>query len=191
MGAIYREHQFIWQEGDKVNVSGSPINQSLRWNLFIEKWKKAARGLDVMVLGDLNLDFLKWGLPDSTHLRMVDKVKLEIETLGFSQMIQGVTRTWPGQPDSNVDHCWMNTPGRMISFKNLDRASSDHNLILVVFKTKIKSRNIHQIIKRDRKNFDCQEYVNAIKEIDWSELEESDNLDIMNDIFETKSKDHP
>ena len=97
IGAMYREHQLIWQDSDAVNESGSPLNQSLRWNQFIEKWKRAARGADVMVLGDLNLDFLKWGLPDGAHHRMVDKVKFE--TLGFSQMIQGVTRTWPGQPD--------------------------------------------------------------------------------------------
>ena len=82
----------------------------------------------------------------------------------------------------------MNTPGRLISYKNLDRAYSDHNLILVLFKTKLKATNIHEIIKRDRKNFDCQEYVNTVKEIDWSDLEASDNLDLMNDLFETKLK---
>ena len=188
LGAMYREHQFIWQNNDVMNESGSPQNQNRRWNLFVENWKRAATNSDVMVLGDLNLDFLTWGVPDGSHLRMVEKVKTQIETLGFSQMVQGVTRTWPGQPDSNLDHCWVNAPGRLISVKNLDRAASDHNLILVVFKTKIKTKNKHQIIKRDRKNLDTNEYVNLIKEIDWSDLLECENLDIMNDMFENRIK---
>ena len=65
-------------------------------------------------MGDVNLDFIKWINPEPGVAKMVEKVKNEIETLGFQQMIHGTTRTWKDQPDSNLDHVWMNNPGRLI-----------------------------------------------------------------------------
>ena len=71
---------------------------------------------------------------------MIDKVKSEIETLGFNQMIEGVMRTWPGQPNFNIDHCWLNIPWRLISYKNVERAFSDHNLVLVNLRMSTSSK---------------------------------------------------
>ena len=103
-------------------------------------------------------------------------------------MIPGVTRSWPGQPDSNLDHCWMNTPGRLVYFKNIDRSFSDHNLILVAFKTKNKIQDSHEFTKRERKDFDEVKYVNTIRDINWDELFNTESLELMNDIFDTKIK---
>ena len=59
VAGIYREHQFLNKE--KPNPSGTDQEQLRRWNIFLDKWRKAARGQDVTVTGDTNLDFLKWG----------------------------------------------------------------------------------------------------------------------------------
>ena len=73
IGAVYREHQLIWQEEE--NDSGSAQCQNERWNRLIDQWKRAARDSDVMVIGDLNLNHLKWGNPDQIQVRMIEKVK--------------------------------------------------------------------------------------------------------------------
>ena len=47
IGLVYREHQYIWQQQE--NDSGSMKNQRLRWNMFVDKWRRAAKGSNVMV----------------------------------------------------------------------------------------------------------------------------------------------
>ena len=92
LGCIYREHQFI--QLDTPGDSLSDENQLDRWNRFLSQWKAAARNTEVIVVGDTNLDFMRWGSPSSKVEKMVEKTKVEIETLGFHQMIAGVTRSW-------------------------------------------------------------------------------------------------
>ena len=91
-------------------IQDRDANQLARWNLFINSWKAASRISDVTVIGDLNLDFQRWGAPSIRVEKMVDKVKTDIETLGFHQIVEEVTRSWPDQPDSLLDHIWMNSP---------------------------------------------------------------------------------
>ena len=69
----------------------------------------------VVVIGDNNLDFLKWQQPEQKHEFMTDMVKDRIESLNFVQLIQTVTRTWRGQADSILDHIWTNDPSKVIS----------------------------------------------------------------------------
>ena len=183
IGFIYREHQFIWQ--DVPGNSVSPQQQQDRWNLFIEKWKlAAARNSDVIVLGDLNLDYLTWAQPHPGHIRMIDKVKVDIETLGFNQMIDGATIIWKDQPDSNIDHCWLNSPWRLNFYKNVDRAASDHNLILINLGMKFKLTNTQEFTRRDRKNLNVEDYKSKIAAMDWSAFDNCDNLEVLNNIFE-------
>ena len=47
-----------------------------------------------MVVGDMNLDFLKWGTPEQAHEHMVTDTKDNIETLGYMQIVEGATRFW-------------------------------------------------------------------------------------------------
>ena len=179
---VYREHSFVYP-GAPAN-SDSDANQDHRWHRFINNWKIAAVNNDVIVIGDTNLDYLRWTQPSQKHERMVQEMKDEIETLGFHQMIQGMTRAWSGQEDSLIDQCWMNSPGRLIYSKNVVRSFSDHNLIMVSFRTKNKLENRHEILKRERKNFDKIKYKNDIQSIDWSGFYESENIDYLNSFFE-------
>ena len=96
LAGYYREHQYILQ--DDRDDSGNPARQLDRLTKFVEAWKKAEKGNDVIVLGDVNLDYGKWSQPDQSHARMVDKIKNEVETLGFFQMVEKVTRCWKGSP---------------------------------------------------------------------------------------------
>ena len=137
---------------------------------------------DSMVFGYTNLDYFRWTLSESNHNRRVEKTKDEIETLGFHQMIHGVTRTWSSQPNSLIDQCC--TPQTNI-FKNIVRSFSYHNLLLVYFRTKNKIENKHNILRREKKNFDDIKYKKDIAAIDWNPFYDSDDLDFLNNFFVT------
>ena len=136
VGGIYREQHLLRQ--GTPNLTDAMNCQEDRWNRTVLSWKRASRNAECIVTGDLNLDFLNWDNP-LYNLRMIEKIKLEIETLGFVQLVQGFTRTWPGNEDSCVDHFWSNGPERIISVQNLVRAGSDHNLIMAVVRMERES----------------------------------------------------
>ena len=181
IGVIYREHRYILTEqGDDSN---SPTKQYERWKLFVNSWKRAAQTTEVIVMGDLNLDYARWLDPDTAHSRMVDLTKNEIETLGFHQQVSTTTRSWNGQPDSILDHVWTNAPGRLIYCKNIQRTFSDHHLQWVSFRTKEKIDTSHDFWKRERIFFDLNRYRLKMSNIDWNDFYESEDLEIKNSIF--------
>ena len=148
VGAIYREHRYLLQ--DDPGISASDHQQFLRWSKYIEKWKQSVKHGDVTVIGDTNLDFLRWGNPAQRQVKMVDKVKEEIEILGFHQMVSGVTRVWKDQPESLLDQIWMNAPNHLVYYRNVIRAFSDHNMIVMSFKTKETVQDKHEMVSRDK-----------------------------------------
>ena len=139
-----------------------------------------------MLIGDTNMDYVRWQNPDSAHLRMVQRTKEEMEPLGFVQIISGVTRTWRGQTDSLIDQCWLNRPQRLISQHNELRGSSDHNMISVIMRTKDKIHSPQVIRKRLWKFFSLTSYREEVKQIDWSPLTQSTDVNFMNNYFEQK-----
>ena len=183
IGMIYREHQYL--KSDTLENSLTPKKQLDRWKKFISSWKTAAvAGSDIMIMGDLNLDYSRWGQPEHNHLKMVDLVKEQIETLGFHQQVNKFTRSWNSQPDSTVDHVWMNTPQRLIYLKNLPRTFSDHHLLLLSFRTKDKIQNVQEFMKRERRDFNKIRYLKRMSDIDWTEFYQTEDLEIKNSIFE-------
>ena len=183
VGFFYREQQFL--RLDQSDDSLTPAKQLHRLRMFIETWKQAAAtGSDVLVLGDFNLDFSNWGQPKQSHTKMVDLIKNEIEILGFHQQTQGLTWSLNGQPESLIDHVWMNSPERLTYIKNIPRKFSDHNLIILSFRTKDKIKNNHDFLKRERKNFNLENYQLKMPQIDWREFYLAEDIDIMNSIFE-------
>ena len=115
---------------------------------------------------------------------MVDRVKSEMETCGFFQIIKGFTRTWPHQRDTAVDHCWSNSEDRVINHSNVVRAGSDHNVIAIRVRMKDRVLTRRVIEKRVRKNLDLDQLKRHMSEVDWTDLLESNNIDVINGIME-------
>ena len=113
-------------------------------------------------------------------------MKNEIETSGFCQLIDKVTRSWPGVPSSIVDQIWTDNPDCILSTSNTVRSASDHNVISAVVRTKNRKLHVHDMTRRDRKNFDLASYRDKIQAIDWSELYSSQDINVINDIFVSK-----
>ena len=69
---------------------------------------------------------------------------------------------------------------------NLVRASSDHNLIAVYVRMKDKIQMRQEVMVRDRRNMDAQRVKDIVIQIDWTQLYQATDINIMNDILETE-----
>ena len=139
-----------------------------------------------IVIGDTNLNKLTWDTPEQIHVPMVDQVKEEIETKKFLQVIENPTRFWNKTTSSLIDQVWLNCVEKMIEWKNTSRATSDHNVVSIVVKCKGANNNLGEHIKRSMKNWKADEYLDKMKNIDWTSLYMCDNIDIANNIFVEK-----
>ena len=168
LGGMYREQHLLLQQ--QPNNTNEPRFQLSRWKTFIECWKKAARGNKCILIGDLNLDYAKWNNQEYRHKKLVQITKDEMETLGFCQLVNTMTRFWPGCPPSLVDHIWTNAPGCIMSSTNSVRSASDHNMLTVTVRTKDRQEQEHDMTRRDRRHMDMESYKRRIKNIDWTEF---------------------
>ena len=138
------------------------------------------------MIGDTNIDYLRWQDPEASHQRLTDRTKDEVDTIGFTQVIEGHTRSWKGQQDSLVDKCWLNRPNRLISWVNEDRSKSDHNYIAVILRTKDKTFKNNEVHKRLWKNICPIKFKNEISNIDWGGFYDCNNIYLLNDTFENE-----
>ena len=182
VGGVYREHQMLLK--GKPNPTKTEEAQIDRWNKFLHGWKLASKDKMCILTGDTNLDYMRWQNPEQGHKKMVQRTKDIIEEAGHTQMVRGPTRCWPGQADSLVDQCWVSLPQRIVSCTNEVRASSDHNLVSTLVRTKDKLAGSQEILKRTWKNFSLDNFRLEVSQLDWTTFHETENLDILNTIFE-------
>ena len=165
IGGAYREHYLIRQP--EPNNSRDQINQEIRWNNFVGQWKSACNSGPTVVIGDINLDLLKWETPDQILENMVETVKTEIMTRNISQVINGPTRFWNGKAPSLIDHCWSNCVEKIYNIKNISRSTADHNVIGINFKMKGKIISSQEIKGRDRRNWSVEEFKRQLNIMSW------------------------
>ena len=182
IGGIYREHCILLKPKPNLTVSDSA--QLDRWNVFLASWKKASNDNMCCLIGDTNLDHIRWEDPDPAHIKMVDRTKYVIELAGFTQILCGITRTWRGQTDSLLDQCWVNNPQRIISHSNEKCGSSDHNFISVIIRTNDTFPAGQEMCKRVWKNFDPKVFRHQVSLIDWKDFYGTKNVELKNSIFE-------
>ena len=114
----YREWQLLGQ-ADRTSLS---IPEQLnRWTVLLDQWERALdTGLEVHLLGDLNINHCNWtntNLPASnqtTKLKsLIAALFSQVLTKGVSQMVVGPTRHWPGQVSTGLDHYYTNRPDKV------------------------------------------------------------------------------
>ena len=184
IGGIYREHKLLLQ-GYPNNTDDDDL-QARRWSKFIQQWITAARGSQCFVIGDTNLDTFKWDSPDQTHLPMVQQTKDKIQSLNFTQIVEGATRSWPDKADSQIDHVWTNSPEMVLSSRNLVRATGDHNLLVIEIKIKGTEPERIEIKKRNWKQLNLERFRETAAAINWEDMYSLTNLDQANSMFVDK-----
>ena len=120
------------------------------------------------MIGDFNLDFHKWGNPEQQAIYMTDLIKMNLETRGFVQTVEGITRHWPHTTSSLIDHCWTNCPERLLKSSNTTRGSSDHNIQEFSIRINGKDNKIKESIFRDKSKMNEQNLKMKMAAVDWT-----------------------
>ena len=184
VGGIYREHQQLGRINRDSTWMEKKLEQEGRWNTTIEQWLKAGKDRNTVVIGDINLDFLKWTQPDQFHEEMVEMTQNRIETAGYVQIIKEKTRTWRGQADSCLDHVWTNCHNKTLSHFNKTRGQSDHNVVGITVSTKNIKIGTNNMLKRTWKNFNKNRCLEKFKNGDWDRILNELNVDVANTMLE-------
>ena len=180
---LYREHQYLKQDSD---WSLQPIEQNRRWSTFLKQVDTARISSTCHIIGDVNLDYLKWDLPDYLHSQMITDAKNCLEGGGFFQLVSDVTRAWPGQTDSLIDHFWTNDVQKVLEVKNSVRSAGDHNVITAIIR--MKGSDVRQLDSRKRsfKNFDPVSFRQKLSLEQWEDIYEIEDVDLANDFIESR-----
>ena len=180
---LYREHQYLKQDSD---WSLQPIEQNRRWSIFLRQVETARITSTCHIIGDVNLDYLKWDVPDHLHLQMITEAKNCLEGGGFFQLVADVTRAWPGQTDSLIDHFWTNEVQKVLEVKNTVRSVGDHNVITAVIR--MRGNDVRQLDTRKRsfKKFDPVKFRQKLSSEQWDEIYEIEDVNLANDFIESR-----
>ena len=160
-----------------------PVEQNKRWLNFLRKVELAKLSDSCHIIGDVNLDFVKWNAPDFSQAQMISDSKDILEANGFCQLVKDVTRCWPGQTDSLIDHVWTNGPNRIVSITNKVRSVGDHNVITAVIRIKGSDSTRHDTRKRSFKNFDPVVYRQKLDEVNWVDIYDIEDTDLAYDFW--------
>ena len=182
IGGVYREHRRLLQGLN--NDTWTEDCQNQRWRRFLRQWVTASRDGHCIVIGDTNLDYRKWNSPEQVHLTMVSETKDEIETLNFSQVIEGITRSWPGTADSTIDQCWTNEVDKIISNRIIVRAVGDHNVLEVTVRLKGADTSGQDTLRRNWKKINIDRFKTTAASIHWEDIEQFDDLELANNWLE-------
>ena len=172
----YREWQLPNQRGNKSSLS---VQEQLnRWTVFLDQWQKALdTGLEVHVLGDMNLNHCDWVNQNLTCTNQSYRLRSLIQALfsrilpqGVSQLVRGPTRHFPGHESSGLDHYYTNRPEKMSQVQTQYCGSSDHMLIFGTRYSRMIKTSPRYIRKRCYKNFDKNVFISAVQQLSWLEL---------------------
>ena len=182
IGCIYQEHQLIHLPN--LTESGSEASQVRRWRMILQQWIQASNSNDTVVVGDLNLDVVKWLNPDQGITRMVDDTNNSIVSNGFQQLIGQPTRFWKDKTPSLLDHIWTNNPNKIIEHSNTTRAVGDHNLISCTIRTKGNPRVNSETMRRKWETADIEKIKNEIGNKNWGKIYEIESPDLAYNYLE-------
>ena len=189
---VYREWQHMGQSHD--NPTGSVQSQLLRWCMFLDKWETALlEDREVLVLGDIHFDFLKWNRTDLSPTDSSNKLKPLTDLLfnriiphGVSQLVSTATRVSPSGTDSGLDHVYSNKPEKCSDIQAELNGGSDHKTILVTRFAKSYQRSVRYVCKRSYKHFNMTSFCEAIRQISWFDVYTSEDPNQAAKLLTTK-----
>ena len=191
VATMYREWQHLHQADQ---ASRSIPAQLERWCNFLAMWETALmEGKEVIVMGDMNLDFLKWTRTNLAPNDSTYRLKSLTEALfsrifphGVSQLVKEATRVWPGQTDSGLDHIYSNKPEKCSEVYLQFSGGSDHKLLKITRFAKSVNRSVKYVRKRSFKNFKSEEFIAAVRQISWFDLYMCENPSEAADLLTRK-----
>ena len=101
---------------------------------------------------------------------------------GVSQLVTGGTRSWPGQPDTGIDHVYSNKPDKLSKVQAEFLGGSDHKLLKV---TRF-SKSARYVRKRSYKNFNENAFIERVELQNWIDLYLCEDADRVANILSEK-----
>ena len=96
------------------------------------------------------------------------------------------TRTWPGQNDSGLDHIYSNRPEKLSDVHSEFQGGSDHRLLKIVRFSKSLKRSARYVRKRCYKNFNTEEFLQAVRQLSWYDLYLCEDVNQASEILTSK-----
>ena len=178
IGNIYREFQIAGHLESRSNEQ-----QLNRWKSITDSWVNAGNS-DTIVMGDFNLDFMKWDNLSGINDDLANLVNMKVQTLGFTNIILEPTHIHPWG-SSAIDHCWNNIPRRIVGSININYGISDHNIIGCRVRNKHMDLRDDIIVKRSMIKYDKVKYLELLDKCDWNFDGIDNNVDLMVDKLST------
>ena len=85
-------------------------------------------------------------------------------------MVTVPTRTWPGQPESGLDHLYTNRTDKISDVYAEYTGGSDHKLIKITRYSKSIQRRVRYVRKRCYKAFSEEEFSRKVGEMSWFDI---------------------
>ena len=184
----YREH---------TSTLGSSLRSQKDYlEKFLLQWDQASNlkigkePSEVHVVGDMNLDAHngRW-LDPSYHLHSLSQMVQQSCALGnFAQLVCVPTRfqfnSISGKTNfSCIDHVYVNYQSRCSEISVITFGNSDHDLIGYVRYAKDPPSPARTIRKRSYKNFNEKDFLNHLRQIDWSAVFYCQDVDVAVETF--------
>ena len=167
--------QGIYRQFQRLGVAGShtPKQQKFRWEQILLKWEAAIKEeKEILVMGDLNLNLLRWDIPteemnsyDHAKKPMIDAFRDRIINQGFSILsrVPTITKEHPESKESCLDLMLTNNIGKITNFEAGIESFSDHTLQVMCRSSKGINQTKKYLRIRSFKEFKQETYRENIK----------------------------
>ena len=184
IGGAYRQHHLLGKDYTDATWLDVQTEQELRWRKIVLAWRKLTRNRKSILIGDLNLDYLKWELPDPKQITMIEDMKDILESRGYVQLVKSYTRSRRGNADTLLDHIWTSCQERILKIYNIKTGASDHNVIGTDISLKDIKLAGHNQVKRCWKNFDPLRFTTKLRTYNWNSILQMTNVNLANSQLE-------
>ena len=184
VGGLYREFKQLGTDQEPASRMENLRLQENRWRELVRTWRRVGREHRCVIIGDLNIDYKHWDNPANNQAKLIELVQQFIEPEGFTQIVQGTTRSWRTHQDSLLDHVWVNCPQRVLNHNNTAGGPSDHNFIDVTLAMKDITAGGTITRKRPWKRFDSSRCLRKLESQDWSSVLDEVNPELANSQLE-------
>ena len=187
--AWYRQWSLTSPKPEEGNTK-SIQNQTSRFQAVIDSWENLiTQGYEVITVGDINLDSLKWDKPiqqlhpyEKRFFPMINYLHQKILNQVTHKMETGITWKSRDKPGESLDFVFTNYPSKLDRIRTHPTGESDHSIIIT---TKITKKVVHKpryYVCRDFSKFDKETFDNLItNDIRYNIATTNDDPDVATD----------
>ena len=199
-GGYQKTKDILFCHSYREHLTGQGSGAMNRYmNSFLGQWEAATRygntsePNETHICGDMNIDTLggRWLQPDYHLAPLSRMIKSVCDTNNFHQLVQDVTRTQYNSVTNTtslscIDHIYTNAKFRCSDPVVTSFGDSDHDLIGYVRYSKNPPEPARTICKRSYKAFKECDFIEDVRNTDWTEVYACSEVDLATECFSRK-----